>query len=318
MYACQNGNTPTLVKTRRISIFLIRLRHASCFIVTDFHRSVTPSALSFMKSLLLFAKKFCQLTRATALLGALAFSMSSGWGQIVYQHNFGTTTITGKPYTAAPTTFNANLSSSSWTTSASGFTSFAGSSGQALSLNDSSGTPTYTLTFDVASGYTLDVSSLAFWRQRSTSGAQNYSITINGGAAIASGTVPTTGANTGTLTVSGKTGLTGTVTLVITLSSASGTGTFRLDDFTINGTVTSTSPTITATGTPGAVNTTYGSASPSPSSFSISGANMTAGISVNPPAHYQVSTTSDFSANTGTNGSPITVGGSGTISSTTI
>ncbi len=45
---------------------------------------------------------------------------------------------------------------------------------------------------------------------------------------------------------------------------------------------------------------------------------MTAGISVNPPAHYQVSTTSDFSANTGTNGSPITVGGSGTISSTTI
>jgi len=45
---------------------------------------------------------------------------------------------------------------------------------------------------------------------------------------------------------------------------------------------------------------------------------MTAGISVNPPVNYQVSTTSDFSANTGTNGSPITVGGSGTISSTTI
>ena len=52
--------------------------------------------------------------------------------------------------------------------------------------------------------------------------------------------------------------------------------------------------------------------------FSVSGTNMSAGILVNPPAGYEVSTTFDFSSNVGTNGSGITVGSSGTIASTTI
>ncbi|MEM6684819.1 MAG: lamin tail domain-containing protein [Bacteroidota bacterium] len=158
------------------------------------------------------------------------------YGQ-VYQHDFGTTSISSHPYTVAPTIFDSNLSNSSWTNSNSSWTSFTGSSGQAISLSSSGGTPTLTLTFDVASGFELDVTSFSFWRRRSTTGAQNWDMTING-ISVGSGTVPTSGSDIGTTTVSNTvSGLTGTVTVVISLSGASGSGTFRLDDFTLNGTV---------------------------------------------------------------------------------
>ncbi|MDI1255396.1 MAG: YDG domain-containing protein, partial [Flavobacterium sp.] len=76
-------------------------------------------------------------------------------------------------------------------------------------------------------------------------------------------------------------------------------------------------PLITANGTLAVLSTTYGTASAT-TSFTISGTNMVAGISVNPPVGFQVSTTSDFSANVGSNGSPITVGTAGTIASTMV
>lgn len=78
-----------------------------------------------------------------------------------------------------------------------------------------------------------------------------------------------------------------------------------------------TGPTISTTGTLSSLNTTYGTIS-STTSFSVSGANMEAGISINPPTGFEVSTTADFSSNVGSNGAPITVGSAGTIASTTI
>ncbi|RAR47212.1 YDG domain-containing protein [Flavobacterium lacus] len=77
------------------------------------------------------------------------------------------------------------------------------------------------------------------------------------------------------------------------------------------------SPTISTTGTLSAISTTYGTAS-SNTIFNVSGANMTAGIAINPPVGFQVSTTLDFSSNVGNNGFPITVGAAGTIASTPI
>jgi hypothetical protein len=153
----------------------------------------------------------------------------------IYQHGFGTTTILTHPYTVAPSVFAANLSNSNWTNSSSAWTSFTGSTGEAIALGNSSGTPTITLTFDVASGFATDITSFNFWRQRSSTGAQNWSITING-ISVGSGTVPTTGAPIGTTNVANAVNsLTGTVTVVLSLSGASGSGTFRLDDFTLNG-----------------------------------------------------------------------------------
>ncbi|NUY80337.1 choice-of-anchor D domain-containing protein [Flavobacterium sp. MAH-1] len=175
------------------------------------------------------------------LLLALAFCVGGMLNAQIYVHNFEGTPYS-TPYTAAPNTLAANLSASSWTTSPTVFTNFGGATGQALSLNNSGGTPTYTLTFNVDAGYQLSVNSFSFWRVRSGTGAQNWSMTING-ISVGSGTVPTTGAGTGTLTVSNAvSNLTGTVTVVLSLSGASGTGTFRLDDFTLNGSVNLAGP----------------------------------------------------------------------------
>ncbi|MBS1492020.1 MAG: T9SS type A sorting domain-containing protein [Bacteroidetes bacterium] len=176
----------------------------------------------------------------------MAFSANSGFAQVIYLNDFGATSITTKPFTGTPGTFDANLSSSSWTTSASAFGGFAGSSGASLSLANSSGTPTFTLTFNVAAGYSLAVTNFSFWRVRSTTGAQNWSMTING-TSVGSGTIPTSGANTGSTAVSNTiSGLTGTITIVYTMSGASGTGTARLDDFSLTGSVTPTAPSTQA------------------------------------------------------------------------
>lgn len=172
------------------------------------------------------------------LLGGLVLSSRVEGATTLYFNNFGTTTISGATYTGVPT-LDAAVTTAVWTTSASGFTSFAGSSGQALSLSNSGGTPTITLTLTLDALYTLDLASLSFWRQRSAAGAQNWSLSVNG-TAVNSGTVPTTGASTGTLTPSttafgGSAGLS-QYTFQFSLSGASGTGTFRLDDFLLTGT----------------------------------------------------------------------------------
>ena len=71
-------------------------------------------------------------------------------------------------------------------------------------------------------------------------------------------------------------------------------------------------PTISSTGTLAALSTTYGTAS-SETSFSVSGTDMNAGILVTSPSGYEVSSTSG-----GTFTSTITIGTSGTISSTPV
>lgn len=236
----------------------------------------------------------------------------------IYQHSFGTTAISSHPYTVAPETLNSNLSSSSWSTSGSSFTSFAGSSGQAIALSSISGTPTITLTFNVASGYALEINSLSFYRVRSGTGPTSAAITINGGAAVYTDTVPTVAANTGSQAVTGKTQLTGTVTVLISLSGASG-GTFRLDDFTLSGVVTQLPQVATATynGTVGtafsqALATTGGT----PTGFATTSGTLPTGLSLNattgsitgtPSAAGNGTTVSILASNTGGNGTAATI-----------
>ena len=163
--------------------------------------------------------------------------------QTIYHHDFGTSTFTAvNPYGVAPTTIDANLSASQWSTSVvAGFTSFAGSTGQALSVSNSGGTPTYSLSYAVGAGFNCDISAFSFWRQRSGTGAQNWTLTVNGITTIGAGTTPTVGVSTGTVAVSSAAnGLSGNVNVVLRLGGASGTGSFRLDDFTLYGTVYST------------------------------------------------------------------------------
>ena len=171
----------------------------------------------------------------------------------IYAHDFGSTTITTHPYTVSPPTFNANLSNSSWVNNnATTWTSFAGSAGQAIALSSIATPNVWTLTFNVASGFAASVNSFSFWRQSSQS-TNTWSMTING-TAVGSGTIPTTGAvNTVNPVTNAVSGLTGTVTVVITFGGAL-TGSMRIDDFTLNGNVvaqpgppTLTTPTATVT-----------------------------------------------------------------------
>ena len=104
-----------------------------------------------------------------------------------------------------------------------------------------------------------------------------------------------------------------TIDVKVTAQDAS----FQTYTITVNRAAASV-PTISTVGTLSAVNTTYGSASATPTNFTISGSAMEAAITVTPPVGFQVSTTSDFSSNVGDNASPISVGAAGTINSTTI
>ena len=95
----------------------------------------------------------------------------------------------------------------------------------------------------------------------------------------------------------------------------SGTLGIRIDDVKLTG-VTSTSPTLSTTGSLSAVNTVYGTASPSPASFKVSGANLVAGIRVAPPVGFEVSAgnANSFAGK----GTSILVGSGGTLAETTI
>lgn len=88
-----------------------------------------------------------------------------------------------------------------------------------------------------------------------------------------------------------------------------------LDDIAVFYESSSVSPLISATGTLATVSTTYGTASPTPTSFLVSGTDITGGILVTPPAGFEVS-----QASGGTTGyaATQTVGSTGTVAATTV
>ncbi|SCY60755.1 T9SS type B sorting domain-containing protein [Flavobacterium caeni] len=169
----------------------------------------------------------------------MAFLPFVGANAQIYVHNFGTTAIAGHPYTVAPVTLESHLSGASWSNSSNVWTSTAGSTGEAIRWTGNADA-TITLTFNVAANFQVDIASFDFWRMRSNLGPQNWSMTINGIAA-GNGTTDVTGAALGNTPVANTvSGLTGTITVALSLTGGTGNGTFRLDDFTLYGTVTST------------------------------------------------------------------------------
>jgi hypothetical protein len=83
---------------------------------------------------------------------------------------------------------------------------------------------------------------------------------------------------------------------------------------TVTATATTLGPTISATGTLAGVDTTYGTASASPTSFTVSGSYLTGNLTVTPPAGFEVSTSAGSSY-----GSTVTLTpASGSVASTTV
>ena len=165
--------------------------------------------------------------------------------QIIYSHNFNSGSYV-HPYTVAPSIYGSNLTTpTQWTNTTGGWASSPGSGGSnALSISSvpSTGSPRCTLIITVSPGYTLNVTHYNFWRRRASNGPSSCNITINGitiGSTIA---IPTTGASIGSTAVSNPvSGLTGTVTVLISLVGSTG-GSFRLDDFELSGSIGCTAP----------------------------------------------------------------------------
>ena len=199
-----------------------------------------------------------------------------------------------------------------------------------------------TLSLKANTGYTLSLGGISAYNvRRSASGPTTgqWQYSVNGssftdiGTAITWGSTTTSAGNSQTaITLSGITALqslssTTTVTFRCVLWGASATtGTWYLNqfqtgnDFEVVGTVTSInsspSPSIVISDSLAAVNTVYGTASSNPSRFTVSGANLTEGITVTPPAGFEVSAgnTNGFAGKR----SSIIVGSSGTLSNTPI
>ena len=152
---------------------------------------------------------------------------------IIYQHGFETGSFGDTVYSQAPSILSDNLNSTRWTIKTGVIKTFAGSGGTGTGslgvLSGSSASP-FTLYLNVQNGYSLTINSFSFWRYASTT--ISWNLTVNG-IAIGSGTASATGLNTGAQQVlNAITGLTGVVKVQLILS---GTGSFRIDDFTLNG-----------------------------------------------------------------------------------
>ncbi|TDP58856.1 YDG domain-containing protein [Flavobacterium dankookense] len=208
----------------------------------------------------------------------------------IYVHNFGTATFTTPAsYNVAPNTFATNLSSSLWRNV--GTNNWSGLTGSATGcLSTQTGNNTYTLTFNVATGFAVSVNSFNFWRLRSSgSGPTTVAMTINGISVLTGSAVPTTGANLGVTNVLNPVnGLTGTITVVLTFTGGSTGGTLRVDDFTLNGNVVAVPvapPVVTGgspTGTFNTVFTTYNiSATNSPTAYAVASGSLPPGLTLN-------------------------------------
>lgn len=277
--------------------------------------------------------------------------VGKSWGQtnptaqsLPYTQNFGTTTFTAMPTgMAAWNTFGSNLTTQALaeasiaganatvavqiaSTTTGGVYGYAASSNARAYIQQSSnatnGTNQIVLAIATGSNTAINVSydlelingGLATqdyghelqYRSGTTGTWTNVT-----GSAMTFGAVTTYTTTTKSFTISGLSASTNYQIRWI-VWRPSGTGASKgigIDNISVVG----VSPTISNTGTLSAVNTTYGTASATPTSFSVSGANMSAGILVTPPAGYEVCLTSG-----GTYTATVTVGSSGTISSTTV
>jgi hypothetical protein len=154
------------------------------------------------------------------------------------------------------------------------------------------------------SGYILNITSVSFLRQGSNTAPNQMEVRYSTDGFSTSttwGSAPVTPTSGTTATwdfADFSTGNGGSVTFRIypygttrcdlAVGAASSTGTFRVDNVTINGSVSAAAPTITGATTATAFSTTYGTAS-AVQSFSISGSNLTANLVATAPTGFEVS-----------------------------
>lgn len=162
----------------------------------------------------------------------------------IYHHSFDTYQ-SAVPYTVAPTIAAPEISNSQWTnnTDTQTWNNALGITGNSLSADTNPGNTTpltiFTLTFDVAVGQQLEVTSYEFGKIRSSFGAQNWTMYING-TMVGNGSLSNSWTNNTNSTVLAPiNGLTGTVTVSIEFNNhPTGSGSVRIDNFYLYGNLT--------------------------------------------------------------------------------
>ena len=194
-------------------------------------------------------------------------------------------------------------------------------------------------TVSVADGYKLSLSNIpTFDYRRSATGSSNgvlqystngtvFSVITN----LAYTNATSSGGSLGPISLSNVSALQNipsgtTVTFQIVNTNGVSGGTWYIfdkanttgNDFEIAGSVDpvgAATPTVSVSGTLAAVNTTYGTASSTPTSFTVSGSNLTGAISIVAPSGYEVSQTVGGASGYS---STQTVGAAGTVAAKTI
>ncbi|MFA5574961.1 MAG: hypothetical protein WC994_07900 [Brumimicrobium sp.] len=164
----------------------------------------------------------------------------------IYNNNFDNPPATGSPYYSTEVTLDANLSNTKWTSSIGTFTNYnstGAGSGKSIAISSASADTAYlTLSFDVENGYELDITSYSFAHRSSATGYTNYKLVVNG-IEIGNGSIyvsssgsslQSTGIVNAINSVSGQMGSVNVVLKLFGGSHGSG-GTFRMDDFVLNG-----------------------------------------------------------------------------------
>ncbi|MEN9301660.1 MAG: hypothetical protein RL264_89, partial [Bacteroidota bacterium] len=168
--------------------------------------------------------------------------VTNGTPGVIYQRKFDDSP-NAHPYTGTPSNLDPNLTQVSWTNSLNAWTNYTGHTGRAIAItNTVQDTARLYLNMNVNSGYLLDVISYSFRHRSSPTGYANYNIYINN-IFVGSGSIfvssSTTLQTTGTVNVANAiAGISGTVTVRLDLYNRVGPltqGTFRMDDFVLNG-----------------------------------------------------------------------------------
>src|SRR5690554_4899538 len=164
----------------------------------------------------------------------------------IYNNDFDNPPATASPYYSTEVTLDAHLSNTNWTSSTGAFTNYNSSgagSGKSIAISSASADTAYlTLSFDVENGYELDITSYSFAHRSSATGYTNYKLVVNG-IEIGNGSifVSSSGSSlqsTGNINVANAvSGQIGTVNVVLKLFGGThgSSGTFRMDDFGLNG-----------------------------------------------------------------------------------
>ncbi len=158
----------------------------------------------------------------------------------VYFHQFNSGSVSGSEYNTAPDIIATGLSVGSTQWTGSGTTSITncnGSNSLAVNVPNLGSTRTLTLTLNVASAYTFNLTGIST-KFISTINNGGFAITVNGNPYYSSASVLNACPGIA-VTQNTPLSLTGTVTIVISaVNSGSNAQNFAIDDFILNGTLT--------------------------------------------------------------------------------